>query len=53
MLELSVCVSRFLSLPLSHGGTEKRLYGGFTQYSTGQAFMPSEVSHTVESLLWQ
>lgn len=50
MLELTVFVSYFLS----PGGTEDCLCGGFTQYSTGRAFMLSEVSHKVrESLLLQ
>lgn len=52
-LDLSVPVSHFLSLPLSRGGTERYLYRGFTQYSTRQAFMPSEDSHNVKSLLSQ
>lgn len=39
MLKLSVCVFCFQPLGPSQGRTENCLYGGFTQYSTAQAFM--------------
>lgn len=47
---VSVCLI-FCPFLRPRGRTEKYLYRGFTQYSTGQAFMPSEVSHKVKSFL--
>ena len=52
MLELSVCVSHFLSLaPSQRGNREVSVPRFHTVEHTGRAFMPSQVSHKVKNLL--